>query len=135
VHIDASEDSEEGMFGTITDVHLMKMIIIQCTVIDPFSGGPVLIDLLPSFRTVGERAACTDVITIVDVSHSAIGRGAAFIEMITGIDLSHDERASVLLSASLDVIAKADHLLTAGTDRDAIFINGFIIPCSRICGM
>jgi len=132
MHIDASEDGKECMLGTITDVHLMKMTIIQCTVIDPFSGGPVLIDLLPAVRTVGERAACTDVITIVDVSHPAIGRGAAFIDMTTGIDLSHDERASVFLAAPLDVISKRHHLLAAGTDRDAILVNVFL-ACSRSC--
>jgi len=60
MHIDASEDGKECMLGTITDVHLMKMIIIQCTVIDPFSGCPVLIDLLPAVRTVGERAGRTE---------------------------------------------------------------------------
>ena len=134
MHIDASEDGKECMFGTITDIHLMEMVIIQCAVIDPFGGGPVLIDLLPAVRTIGERAACTDIIAIVDISDPAIGRGAAFIDMIAGIDLPCGERTSVLLAASLDVIPRRYHLLTAGTDRDAIFINGFI-PCSRICGM
>ena len=132
MHIDASEDGKECMFGTITDIHLMEMVIIQCTGIDPFGGGPVLIDLLPAVTTIGERAACTDIIAIVDISDPTVCRRAAFIDMTTGIDLSHDERASVLLAAPLDVISKRYHLHAAGTDRDAVLVNVFP-ACRHSC--
>jgi hypothetical protein len=122
------------MLGTITDVHLMEMIVVQRTVIDPFGGCPVLIDLLPFVRTVGERTTGTDVIAVIDILYPSIGRGAAFIKMIAGIDLPCGERASVLLAASLDVVPRRYHLHTAGTDRDAILVNVFL-SCGRICGM
>ena len=43
MNIDAGEDREESILTAITNVHLMKMIVVEYTVIDAFGAGPVLI--------------------------------------------------------------------------------------------
>ena len=39
----AGEDGEESVLTVVTYVHLMKMIVVEYTVIDAFGAGPVLI--------------------------------------------------------------------------------------------
>ena len=43
MNIDAGEDREESILTAVTNVHLMKMIVVEYTVIDAFGAGPVLI--------------------------------------------------------------------------------------------
>ena len=43
MNIDAGEDGEECILTAVTNVHLMKMIVVEYTVIDAFGAGPVLI--------------------------------------------------------------------------------------------
>ena len=43
MNIDAGEDREESILTAVTNVHLMKMIVVEYTVINSFSAGPVLI--------------------------------------------------------------------------------------------
>ena len=43
MNIDAGEDGEECILTAVTNVHLMKMIVVEYTVINSFSAGPVLI--------------------------------------------------------------------------------------------
>ena len=43
MNIDAGEDREESILTAVTNVHLMKMIVVEYPVIDAFGAGPVLI--------------------------------------------------------------------------------------------
>ena len=43
MNIDAGEDREESILTAVTNVHLMKMIVVEYTVINAFGAGPVLI--------------------------------------------------------------------------------------------
>ena len=43
MNIDAGEDREESILTAVTTVPLMKMIVVEYTVIDAFGAGPVLI--------------------------------------------------------------------------------------------
>ena len=47
MNIDAGEDGEESVLAVVTYVHLMKMIVIEHTIVDTLCAGTVLIDLFP----------------------------------------------------------------------------------------
>ena len=52
VDIDCSHNGNETVLGQIPDSHLMKMIVIKNTIVDPFGTSPVLIDHFPFIRPV-----------------------------------------------------------------------------------
>lgn len=118
--IDAGKYGEESILSFIADTHLMKMIVIQYTVIDAFCTSPVLIDLFPFVGSVEKRAAITGIVTVIDIDDSAIIRRTAQIFVITVIDLPHRKRTSELMSAALNIIAKIDHFKACITDWDTI---------------
>lgn len=70
--IDTSKYGEEGILGSVADAHLMKMVVIQNTVIDSFSRSPVLIDLFPFVRFIKKRSAIAGIITVIDIDYSSI---------------------------------------------------------------
>lgn len=45
MNIDTGEDGEECLLGSITDSHLMKMIVVQDSVVYSFCRCPVVINL------------------------------------------------------------------------------------------
>ena len=51
--IDVCHDSEESVFGFVIDTHVLKVVVVQHTIIDSFSRSSVFIDLLPFIRSVG----------------------------------------------------------------------------------
>ena len=47
MNVDADEDGEECILTAVKYTHLMKVIVIEHTVIDTFSAGTILTDLFP----------------------------------------------------------------------------------------
>ena len=52
MNVDGSEYRKEPVLGEVSYSHLMKMRVIYDTVVDPFGGSSVLIDLLPRFTAI-----------------------------------------------------------------------------------
>ena len=86
MNIDSCKYAEESVLSTVADTHLMKMIVIQYTVIDALCTGSVPIDLFPFIRSVEKRAAVTGIIAVVDVNDSSVVRRTALVFEITMID-------------------------------------------------
>ena len=52
VNVDSCHDGKETVLGIVSDLHLVKMIIVKDTVVDSFGGSPVLVDLVPFIGSV-----------------------------------------------------------------------------------
>ena len=72
MNVDAGEDGEECILTAVTYVHLMKVIVIEHTVIDAFSAGTVLVDFFPRIGSVRKRSGIPGAVTIVDIDDSSI---------------------------------------------------------------
>ena len=92
--IDAGKDCEESMLGSITDFHLVKMIVVQDSGVHSFCRSSVPVNLFPLFRPVWNRSEEPDVITVIDVYRSSISGRTALIRKWAGGNLIHPERAA-----------------------------------------
>ena len=56
MNTDTCEDGKERVFGSVTDSHLVKVIVIQNSGVDSFTAGTVLIDSDPMIRFIRQRS-------------------------------------------------------------------------------
>lgn len=121
--IDAGKDCEESMLGSITDFHLVKMIVVQDSGVHSFCRSSVPVNLFPLFRPVWNRSEEPDVITVIDVYRSSISGRTALIRKWAGGNLIHPEWAAEFSALSLNVVAIVIHRCSIRTNRHAILIQ------------
>ena len=59
MNVDTCKDCEEGMFGTISDHHVLKIVIIQDSGIHSFSRCSVLVNLFGSIPIPVDITNCS----------------------------------------------------------------------------
>lgn len=121
--VNADKDRKEGDFGIASDLHLMKVIIVQYTIIDLLSRCAVLIELLPFIRAIRNRAEHADVIIVIYVYSASIRRKTAFLYEWAGFDLTHHKWTAVFCPASLNIITIVIHGDTSQTNWCAVIIQ------------
>ena len=72
--VDADDHGEEGITFPGMDAHIMKMVIIEYPVINPFTGSAVVVNFLIFLRTSGDRSIEPDIPFRFCVDTAAIGR-------------------------------------------------------------
>lgn len=121
--VNAGKDRKEGDFGIASDLHLMKVIIVQYTIIDLLSRGAVLIELLPFIRAIRNRAEHADVIIVIYVYSASIRRKTAFLYEWAEFDLTHHKWTAVFCTASLNIITIVIHGDTSQTNWCEVIIQ------------
>ena len=61
INIDADDHGEERIPLSGMDAHAMQMVIIQYSVINPFTGSTVVVNYLKFLRTPGHRSIEPDI--------------------------------------------------------------------------
>ena len=72
MNVDSCHDGKETVLGIVSDLHLVKMIIVKDTVVDSFGGSPVFVDLVPFIGSVSKRTSISRLIAIIDIDDSTI---------------------------------------------------------------
>ena len=89
MNVNAGKDRKEGDFGIASDLQLMKVIIVQYTIIDSLSRGAILIEILPFIRAIRNRAEYADVIIVIYVYSASNRRETASLYEWAEFDLTH----------------------------------------------
>ncbi len=107
--IDADDHGEEGVSFPGMDAHIMQMVIIEHSVIDPFAGSAVIVDLLILFCSPWDRSIEADVPVRPGVDAAAIGRGGTFLPAWAGVSLAAGQRTAPFMGMLLFTVSPVDH--------------------------
>ena len=88
MNIDAGKDGEEGVFRTASDLHVLKIVIIENAIVNTLSRSTVLIDLFPGTGFIEKRTGIADIGGVIDIDNSSVIRRAAVTFVITMINFA-----------------------------------------------
>ena len=72
MNVDACEDDEEEMLGSVPAGKRMQTVVIEYPIIDSFSGSSVFVDFFPFIRAVHQRTEEFQICLIKDFHNSAV---------------------------------------------------------------
>ena len=121
---DTDNHGEEGIVLPGVDAHIMKMVIIQNSVIYPFTGSAVVVDALIFLCSPWDRGIETDVPVRFCIDTASVGRGRTVLFTGTGIHFAAGERAAPLAGMLLFAVSPVDHAETGHAQRGAVTVNG-----------
>lgn len=125
MNADTDDHGEEGIPFAGMDSHIMQMIVVQDTVIYPFAGSAVIINLLIFIRTACNGRIKPDVPFRFCVNAAAIRGRRAFLFTGAGIRFAAGKGAAPFAGMFLFAVAPVDHTQSCHAQRGAIFVNGY----------
>ena len=133
MNVNAGKDRKEGDFGIASDLQLMKVIIVQYTIIDSLNRGAILIVILPFIRAIRNRAEHADVIIVIYVYSASNRKETASLYEWAEFDLTHHKWTAVFCPASMNIITIVIHGDTSQTNWcDVIIQMIFLLPSAQI---
>ncbi len=124
MNADADDHGEKGVTFSGVDAHIMKMVIIEYPVIDPFAGSAVIINLFIFLRAAWNRRIKPDVPFRFGVDASAVSRGRAFRLAGAGIFFATGKGAAPFTGMFLPAVSPVGHTETGHAQRGAVSVNG-----------
>lgn len=103
----------------------MQMIVVQDTIIYPFAGSAVIVNLFIFIRTARNRRIKTDVPFRFRVNAPAIGGRGTFPFAGAGIRFAAGKRTAPFAGVFLFTVAPVDHAEACHAQWDAVRINGY----------
>ena len=122
--VDTDDHGEEGITFSSVDTHIMKMVIIEHPVIDPFTGSAVIVNRFIFLRTPGDRSIEPDIPVWLCVDTPAIGRRGTFPFTGTGIHPAAGKRAAPFAGMFLFTVSPVDHAVASHAQGSAVCVNG-----------
>lgn len=125
MNADTDDHGEERIPFPGMDSHIVQMVVVKDTVIYPFAGSAVIVNLLIFFRAACNGRIKTDIPFRFCVNAPAIrGRGAFFL-IGAGIRFPTGKRAAPFAGMRLPAVAPVDHTQPCHAQWGAIRINGY----------
>lgn len=121
--VDTDDHGEEGITFSGVDAHIMKMVVIEYPVINPFAGSTVIVNHLIFLCSPGDRSIESDIPVGFCVDTASIGRLGTFFFTSAGIHSAAGERAAPFAGMLLPAIPPVDHAVTSHAQRSAVYIN------------
>lgn len=122
--IDTDDHGEEGVVFPGVDAHIMKMVIIEHPVINPFAGSTVVVDHSIFLRASGHRSIEPDIPVRFCVDTPAIGRWGTFSFAGAGIHFATGKGTAPFTGMLLFTVSPVGHTETSHAHRSAVFVNG-----------
>ncbi len=121
--IDADDHSEKRIAFSGMDAHIVQMVVIEYTVINPFAGSTVVVNFLIFIRSPWHRSIEPDVPFRFCVDTPAISRGRTIFLAGTGIHFATGKGTAPFTGMLLLTIAPVDHTETGHAQRRTVFVD------------
>lgn len=117
---DTNDHGEEGIPFPGMDAHIMQMIVVKDTVIYPFAGSAVIVNLFIFIRTARNGRIKTDIPFRFCVNAPAIRGRRTFLFTAAGIRFAAGKGAAPFAGMLLFTVAPVDHTETGHAQRGAV---------------
>ncbi len=102
----------------------MQTVTIQHSVVDPFTGSAVVVNLLICIRSTSNRGIKADVPIRFGIDTATIRRGRTCFLTSAGIDFVAGKGATPFAGMLLFAVSPVDHAESSHAQGCAIFVNG-----------
>ena len=124
---DPNQHRPEGEMTITPDFQAKKMVVVQDSVIYPFTGCSLRVNVFELFAVPWDGRKVTEICICLKVQSTAVFAGGACFLTFEGINSATGEGATVFLSLFLAVIAPGTHLMPFHAMRVAVFVDRNIL--------